>query len=168
MTDYNELQKKLEKYFDNSIINDEIDTDNGESNGKLKELMICDGLRTDYVKLLNLVIDKSYSMHTNGLEKEVEEKLTIINDLLQSNWWQAKNIQISETLFCSTLEIYPYEYKDNINISYKAIESKTRLYDAIVESSRNIINRYNVIRAIGKCEGYILVLSDCEDAVIIA
>ena len=119
-------------------------------------------LRSSEQALLDLVVDKSGSMYNNGLEQGVIEGLKEVKRVV-TVFKESKNIQTSMTFFGSTLDMRPFQYGENIDISYSADEPETRLYDAIVESCNNMVSQYDKLR--GECvlKGVMLIFTDGQE-----
>ena len=94
-------------------------------------------VRSTEQALLYIVVDKSGSMRNNRLEQGVVEGLKEVRKVVNGSK-ELDYIQTSMTFFGSTLDMRPFQYGENIDISYEANEGATRLYDAIVESVNNM------------------------------
>ena len=128
----------------------------------IKGNVTADDTRDTKQALLYMVIDKSGSMYNNGLEEGVraglQEVKTAVNGAAEVNW-----IQTAITFFGSTLDMRPFQYGDCIDISYEANEPKTRLFDAVVESSKNMVSQYDKLKPIHKLKGTMMIYTDGEE-----
>ncbi len=111
--------------------------------------------------LLYLVIDKSYSMY-GDLEEKVRQGLENIKQVINGSY-EEKHIQIAITFFGSNLDMHPFQYVENIDTSCEVDGSATRLYDAVVESCKNMISQYDSLKPIIKVSGVMLIFTDGED-----
>lgn len=109
--------------------------------------------------LLYMVIDKSGSMYNNGLEEQVKKGLEDVKRVVNGSR-EVKCIQTAMTFFGSTLDMRPFQYGECIDTSYEASESKTRLYDAVVESCKNMISQYDTLQPTTKVKGVMLIFTD--------
>lgn len=118
-----------------------------------------DDIRSTEQALLSIVLDKSGSMYNNGLVQGVKDGLQEVKKVVNGSK-ESKNIQTAMTFFGSTLDMRPFKYGENIDISYDADEPETRLYDAIVESCNNMVSQYDKLR--GECvlKGVMLIFTD--------
>ena len=105
-------------------------------------------LRDSEQGLLSIVIDKSISMHYNGLDVGVKHGLKEIKRVVNGRK-EVIYIQPAMTFFGSTLDMRPFQYGENIDISYEANETSTRLYDAVVESCKNMVAQYDYLKSLG-------------------
>ena len=119
-------------------------------------------IRSSEQALLYIVVDKSGSMYNNGLEQGVIAGLKEVKNAVNGAK-ESKNIETAMTFFGSTLDMRPFQYGENIDISYSADEPETRLYDAIVESCNNMVSQYDKLR--GECvlKGVMLIFTDGEE-----
>ena len=118
-----------------------------------------DDVRSAEQALLYLVVDKSGSMYNNGLEAGVVEGLKEVKSLV-SCVKERKNIQTAMTFFGTTLDMRPFQYGENIDISYEANEGETHLYDAIVKSANNMLYQYKEIGKANLVKGVMLIITD--------
>ena len=144
--------------------NDNLDDVNYLEN-VIKGNVTIDELRDKEVNLLYLVIDKSYSMYENGLEKSVKEGLIAVKDFINSlDDKKSQQVQIAITLFGSTLDMRPFKYVEDLKTSYEADEVKSRLYDGVIESCKNMIYQYDIlIRKSCHVHGRMIILTDGID-----
>ena len=148
----------LEKYLNNP---DDIE-EPLEEDDTVKGLVgnvTTDEVRGTEQALLYLVVDKSSSMHYNGLEKGVIDGLNDVKRTVNGSK-ESKCIQTAMTFFGSTLDMRPFQYGEHIDISYKANGGQTRLYDAIVESCNNMISQYDSLKAVHELKGVMLIFTD--------
>ena len=109
--------------------------------------------------LLYLVIDKSTSMYYNGLENAIKQGLEDVKRVVNGSE-EVKCIQTAMTFFGATLDMRPFQYGECIDTSYSANETKTRLYDAVVESCKNMISQYDKLKPTAKVKGTMLIFTD--------
>lgn len=145
----------LEKYLnsDEDILEPEevIETPKGLEGNITPDEVRCCGQ-----DLLYLVIDNSGSMYNNGLENAVVDGLKLAKKTVEG----CKYIQTAITLFGSKLEMRPFKYGECIDVSYEANGSKTRMYDALVESCNNMISQYDILEPKVKVKGVMLLFTD--------
>lgn len=67
------------------------------------------------------------------------------------------------TFFGSTLDMRPFQYGEKIDISYEANETSTRLYDAVVESCKNMVAQYDALESHCTVKGVMLIFTDGEE-----
>ena len=156
-----EYLKKLDDLinadFDDYDSEDDFTTEDYlEGNVKIEDI------RDVYQELLYLVIDKSVSMHYNGLEDAVRQSLADVKRTVNGSEEESR-IQTAMTFFGSTLDMRPFQYGECIDISYSATENKTRLYDAVVESCKNMISQYDKLKYTTKLNGVMLIFTDGDE-----
>lgn len=155
-----------EDYLKNldAILNadDEESTEDIVSSDIVEGNITSNDVRSTKQALLYLVVDKSGSMYNNGLEKGVIEGLKEIKAVVNCVE-ERKNIQTAMTFFGSTLDMRPFQYGENIDISYEADEEHTRLHDAIVKSANNMIYQYDEIGELNLVKGVMLIITDGEE-----
>ncbi len=134
-----------------------------------EELTVDDGLEGNIAKedvrsteqsLLYLLVDKSGSMYNNGLEEGVIEGLKEIKDVVNGSVESRDGIQTAMTFFGTSLDMRPFQYGERIDISYRAEDAETHLYDAIVESSKNMVSQYDKLESENKVKGVMLIITD--------
>ena len=81
-------------------------------------------IRSSEQALLYIVVDKSGSMYNNGLEQGVIAGLKEVKNAVNGAK-ESKNIETAMTFFGSTLDMRPFQYGENIDISYSADEPET-------------------------------------------
>lgn len=118
-----------------------------------------DDIRDSEQALLYMVIDKSGSMYNNGLEDAVRKGLEDVKRVVNGSK-EVKCIQTAMTFFGSTLDMRPFQYGECIDTSYEADEAATRLYDAVVESCKNMISQYDTLKPTAKVKGVMLIFTD--------
>ena len=118
-----------------------------------------DEVRDAEQALLYLLIDKSTSMYFNGLEDAVRQGLGDVKRVVNGSK-EVKCIQTAMTFFGSSLDMRPFKYGECIDTSYDADETATRLYDAVVESCKNMISQYDTLKPTTKVKGVMLVFTD--------
>lgn len=118
-----------------------------------------DDVRSTKQTLMYLVVDKSGSMYNNGLEDAVRDGLKYLKDTVNTSK-ERKKMQTAMTFFGSTLDMRPFQYGENIDISYEADEDETHLYDAIVKSANNMIYQYDTIGSENLVKGVMLIITD--------
>lgn len=154
--------KDLERYLntdeDTREPREEIVVDEG-----LKGNITNDEVRASTQALLYIVVDKSGSMFNNGLEKGVIKGLEDVKRVVNGSEESRTGIETAMTFFGSTLDMRPFKYGECIDTSYKANESKTRLYDAIVESCKNMIAQYDKLDGDYKVKGSMVIFTDGEE-----
>ena len=116
-------------------------------------------VRSTEQALLYIVVDKSGSMRNNRLEQGVVEGLKEVRKVVNGSK-ELDYIQTSMTFFGSTLDMRPFQYGENIDISYEANEGATRLYDAIVASCKNMVSQYDKMQNENKTKGVMLIFTD--------
>ena len=112
--------------------------------------------------LLSLVIDKSTSMVYNGLANGVRQGLVDVKRVV-NGCKEVDCIQTAMTFFGSTLDMRPFQYGEKIDISYEANETSTRLYDAVVESCKNMVAQYDALESHCTVKGVMLIFTDGEE-----
>lgn len=117
-----------------------------------------DDIRDANQVLLYLVIEMSINSLTTAVKHRLDAVRTIVNspEGLMS-------IQITMTFFGSNLDMRPFQYGESANFTYEANELQTRLYDAIVESCKNMISQYDTLKPTTKVKGVMLIFTDGED-----
>ena len=125
----------------------------------LKGNITTDEIRDGEQALLYLVVDKSGSMYNNGLEKAVVAGLNDVKRTVNGSK-ESKCIQTAMTFFGSDLDMRPFKYGECIDVSYEANGSKTRMYDALVESCNNMISQYDILEPKVKVKGVMLLFTD--------
>lgn len=118
-----------------------------------------DDIRDSEQALLYMVIDKSGSMYNNGLEDAVRKGLEDVKRVVNGSK-EVKCIQTAMTFFGSSLDMRPFQYGECIDTSYEANEASTRLYDAVVESCKNMISQYDTLKPTAKVKGVMLIFTD--------
>ena len=118
-----------------------------------------DDIRDSEQALLYMVIDKSGSMYNNGLEDAVRKGLDDVKRVVNGSK-EVKCIQTAMTFFGSSLDMRPFQYGECIDTSYEANEASTGLYDAVVESCKNMISQYDTLKATAKVKGVMLIFTD--------
>lgn len=118
-----------------------------------------DDIRDSEQALLYMVIDKSGSMYNNGLEDAVRKGLDDVKRVVNGSK-EVKCIQTAMTFFGSSLDMRPFQYGECIDTSYEANEASTRLYDAVVESCKNMISQYDTLKPTAKVKGVMLIFTD--------
>lgn len=150
------------KYLEN-YLNGEYDTVEPE-----EELTIEEGLKGNISEeevlsceqtLLYLLVDKSDSMYNNGLEEGVVEGLKEVKDVINRSV-KSYDIETAVTFFGATLDMHPFQYGECININYRAEDTETHLYDAIVESTKNMVSQYEKLAYDYKVKGVMLIITD--------
>ena len=152
-----DLEKYLNKPDDIEEPLEEDDTVKG-----LAGNVTTDEVRDTKQALLYLVVDKSSSMHYNGLEKGVIDGLNDVKQTVNGSK-ESKCIQTAMTFFGSTLDMRPFQYGEHIDINYEANGGQTRLYDAIVESCNNMISQYDSLKGAHDLKGVMLIFTDGEE-----
>lgn len=159
-----EFIKKLEEYLRFDKI--EIPEESGRREIFVEDIPY-DIFRLREQRLLSLVIDKSLSMHYNGHESAVKDTLKevkkVIEKYIKAGFEYDKIIQISLNFFGSTLDIRPFGNIEQLDTTFEANEIKTRLYDAVVESCKNIIDQYDALETYFEVWGNMLIITDGED-----
>ena len=158
MANNDQYVNDLEKYLnsDEDILEPEevIEAPKG-----LKGNITTDEIRDGEQALLYLVVDKSGSMYNNGLEKAVVAGLNDVKRTVNGSK-ESKCIQTAMTFFGSDLDMRPFKYGECIDVSYEANGSKTRMYDALVESCNNMISQYDILEPKVKVKGVMLLFTD--------
>lgn len=67
---------------------------------------------------------------------------------------------IATTFFGSELDIRPFQEGGFIDTSYSATDKRTRLYDAIVESCKNMLKQYDKLSCSARLNGVMLIFTD--------
>ena len=149
--------KDLDMYLnaeDDSEPEEEVEVQKG-----IKGNVAVDDIRDAEQALLYMVIDKSTSMYFNGLEDAVRQGLEDVKRVVNGSK-EVKCIQTAMTFFGSTLDMRPFQYGERIDTSYDADEASTRLYDAVVESCKNMISQYDTLKPTAKVKGVMLIFTD--------
>ena len=155
-----EYIRQLNDYLNNP---DQIETaEETEQSERLDGNVSIYELRDSEQGLLSIVIDKSISMHYNGLDVGVKHGLKEIKRVVNGRK-EVNYIQTAMTFFGSTLDMRPFQYGENIDISYEANETSTRLYDAVVESCKNMVAQYDYLKSLGTIKGVMLIFTDGEE-----
>ena len=158
MANKDQYVNDLEKYLnsDEDILEPEevVETPKG-----LKGNITTDEVRDTEQALLYLVVDKSGSMYNNGLEKAVVDGLNDVKRTVNGSR-ERKCIQTAMTFFGSDLDMRPFKYGECIDTSYQANGSKTRMYDALVESCNNMIYQFDQMKGDNFVKGVMLVFTD--------
>lgn len=128
----------------------------------IKGNVTADDIRDVEQALLYMVIDKSGSMYNNGLEDQVKKGLEDVKRVVNGSK-EVKCIQTAMTFFGSTLDMRPFQYGECIDTSYEATENRTRLYDAVVESCKNMVSQYDTLEPTAKVKGVMLIFTDGEE-----
>jgi uncharacterized protein YegL len=161
MANIDELKKDLELYLDADDNSTEPEEQAVIEEG-IKGNVTADDTRDNEQALLYMVIDKSGSMYNNGFEEGVraglQEVKTAVNGAKEVNC-----IQTAMTFFGSTLDMRPFQYGERIDTSYDANEPKTRLFDAVVESSKNMVSQYDKLKPNHKLKGIMMIFTDGEE-----
>ena len=118
-----------------------------------------DDIRDSEQAVLYMVIDKSGSMYNNGLEDAVRKGLDDVKRVVNGSK-EVKCIQTAMTFFGSSLDMRPFQYGECIDTSYEANEASSRLYDAVVESCKNMISQYDTLKPTAKVKGVMLIFTD--------
>ena len=113
--------------------------------------------------LLYMVIDKSISMCSNGLEEAVRQGLMDVKRTVNGAE-EVDYIQTAMTFFGSTLEMRPFQYGECIDTSYEANELSTCLYDAVIESCQNMVTQYDKLKDVTTAvKGVMFIFTDGEE-----
>ena len=141
-----ELNRFLDQDDDTLEPDDDLTIDIGlEESKELKGNIPAGNTRATEQALLYIVVDKSGSMRYNGLEKGVIEGLKEVKKAVNGSK-ELDYVQTAMTFFGSTLDMRPFRYGENIDISYEANEGATRMYDAIVESANNMLKQHEAMK----------------------
>lgn len=149
-------------------LNDFLDEDDDNPTEPEEEIVVergikgnitSDQIRSTEQALLYLVVDKSGSMYNNGLEDAVIKGLSDVKDVVNGSK-EVNEIQTAMTFFGSSLDMRPFKYGEHIDISYEANEGETRLYDAVVESSKNMMSQYDKLEPQCKVKGVMFIFTD--------
>lgn len=155
-----EYIRQLNDYLNSD---DQVETsEETEDSGVLEGNVSIQEVRNTEQSLLSLVIDKSTSMVYNGLADGVSQGLVDVKKVVNGSK-EVECIQTSMTFFGSTLDMRPFQYGENIDISYEANETSTRLYDAVVESCKNMVAQYDSLKSLCKVKGVMLIFTDGEE-----
>ena len=159
-----ELERFLDQVDDTLELDDDLSIDIELEKSKGAEANIpTKDIRAIERYLLYIVVDKSVSMHHNNLEKEVKERLRKLKKVM-SRSLELEYLQTAMTFFGSTLDMSPFQYGENIDISYEANEGETRLYDAIVESVNSMRTQYEQTKKKGvHTRGVMFVFTDGDE-----
>ncbi|MBO6233422.1 MAG: hypothetical protein J6N78_05145 [Clostridia bacterium] len=149
------LNRYLDADIDDDYESDEdfITEDGIDGNVKIEDI------RDVRKTLLYLVIDQSVSMRHYGLEDAVRRSLADVKNLIDRSY-EKKGMMTATTFFGSELDIRPFQEGECIDISYVSTDKRTRLYDAIVESCKNMINQYDKLKYSATVGGVMLIFTD--------
>lgn len=152
-----EYMKRLEKFInDPATAPKERDMPRG-----LEGNIAVEDIRKLNQYLLYIVIDRSLSMRFNGLEEAVRKGLEDVKYVVAtSDENRFGQLQIAITLFGSTLDMRPFQFWEDVDISYDANEISTYLYDAVIESCQNMVAQYDILREICEVRGTMLIFTD--------
>lgn len=156
---YQEYIEELANYLN---LQDNFESEESVIGEGLEGNVTVDEVRASEQCLLYLIIDQSFSIYNNGTEKDIKKGLRYFNDLITTKE-HLKDVQTAISLFGSTLDMRPFQYGDKLNTSYEAKETKTRLYDAVIESCRNMLYQYSTLQPICKLKGAMFIFTDGED-----
>lgn len=152
----------LEKYLNTDEDTRELEKKEVVNEG-LKGNISTDEVRDATQALLYIVVDKSGSMYNNGLEKGVIKGLEDVKRVVNGSEEARTGIETAMTFFGETLDMRPFKYGECIDTTYKANESKTRLYDAIVESCKNMVAQYDKLDKDYEVKGSMVIFTDGEE-----
>ena len=152
--------QRLDKYINDPATAPE-NREKGVAN-ELKGNVAPEEIRANMQALLYLVIDKSISMRSNGLEEAVRQGLEDVKRTVNGSI-EVDCIQTAMTFFGSTIEMRPFQYGERIDISYEANEPSTRLYDAVIKSCKNMVDQYDKLEPNAEMKGVMFIFTDGEE-----
>lgn len=121
-----------------------------------------DEIRSDIQALLYMLVDKSISIINNDIEEDIRQGLKDIKKTIKDSK-REDCVQTAMTFFSSTLDMRPFQNGDCIDTSYEVDGDETHLFDAIVESSNNMIAQYDALKSKAYVQGVMFIFTDGQD-----
>lgn len=114
--------------------------------------------------LLHIIIDKSYSANcSNEFRTNVRQSLEAINEILKDSTGRVENLKIAITYVGETLEYHSFMHRDSISTKYDIVPTSTRINDAIISGTMNLIHEYDCIKKLYPVEGNMFIFANNYD-----
>lgn len=142
----NMSQAENDNYYDDVVVRGEnVDVDDVKAGDQV---------------LIAYIVDATGSMAGANLEAAVCDALQLCKSTIKGSKY---SIQVALTLFGDEIDIQPFKYIDDIDITYSATGKETRLYDAINLTMDFMNKQYDAMSSMYDVTISAIVLSDGGD-----